>query len=246
MAATAPPSAPPPPPLNETNLLSALGVLSCGAGAASAGAAGAIKEAEAALLAWESAASDAYALGLLAVMHLEQIPQQQVAAVPRLAAALSLKACIGRKWKDRGRGRARPLPRRGDGQDGQQQPQPAPPAFLSDSTKDAVRFSILSIVTGSTIHPATNGQQLHLPTLSPALASLLSSDPSIQSACTSLLACIGRFDLPMTFHELIPTLISSACGASRTDFGKHSGRRQIRHGVHDIFVQRPGLSKIRA
>lgn len=41
---------------------------------------------------------------MLAVMHLEPIPQQQTAAVPRLAAALSLKACIGRKWKDRGRG----------------------------------------------------------------------------------------------------------------------------------------------
>ena len=153
---------------------------------------------------------------MLAVMHLEPIPQQQTAAVPRLAAALSLKACIGRKWKDRGRGRARPLPRRGDGQDGQQQSQqqPAPPAFLSDATKDAVRFSILSMVVGASVHPATNGQQLHMPTLSPALASLLSSDPSIQSACTSLLARIGRFDLPMTFHELIPALISSACGAS--------------------------------
>lgn len=203
----------PPPPLNEANLLSALRVLSCGVGAAAAGAATDIKEAERALLAWEQVAPDAYALGLLSVMQLEQIPQQQMAAVPRLAAALSLKACIGRKWKDRGRGRARPLPRRGDEQDGQQT-QPVPPAFLSDATKDAVRFSILSIVAGVTIHPATNGQELYMPTLSRALASLLSSDPSIQSACTSLLARIGRFDLPMTFHELIPTLISSACGAS--------------------------------
>jgi len=225
MATTTPPAAPP--HLNEANLLSALAVLSCGAGAAAAGAAGAIKEAESALLAWEAAAPDAYALGLLSVMHLEQLPQTP--QVPRLAAALTLKACVGRKWKDRGRGRARPLPstsstgtgiRRGDG-DGQQQPQqpkpqPAPPAFLSDVTKDAVRFSILSLVVGTTVHGAANAQQLHtsMPTLSPALATLLGNESSIQSACTSLLAKIGRFDLPMTFHELIPALVSSACGAN--------------------------------
>ena len=199
-------AAAPPPPLNETNLLSALNVLSCGGTG--------IKEAESALLAWESAAPDAYALGLLSVMHLDQQPASAPAAVPRLAAALTLKACISRKWKDRGRGRARPLPRRGDEDAHQQQ---SPPALLSDATKDVVRYSLLSMVVGTTVHPSTNTEHvLHVPPLSPALATILGTDSSIQSACTSLLAKIGRLDLPMAFHDLIPTLISTACGTPCT------------------------------
>ena len=210
-------AAAPPPPLNETNLLAALNVLSCGGtGAAAGGGATAIKEAESALLSWESLAPDAHALGLLSVMHLADQPAS-AAAVPRLAAALTLKACIGRKWKDRGRGRARPLPRRGDedAHHHQQQSPPAPPAFLSDATKDVVRYSLLSMVVGTTVHPCTNTQHvLHGPPLSQALATFLGNDSSIQSACTSLLAKIGRLDLPMAFHDLIPTLVSTACGTT--------------------------------
>lgn len=63
-----------------------------------------IKEAERALLSWEQSNPSTYAKYLLEVMtKILSQEGEHVNTTPRLAAALSLKALVGRKWKDRGR-----------------------------------------------------------------------------------------------------------------------------------------------
>jgi len=137
-----------------------------------------------------------------------------------LAAVLALKACVGRKWKDRGRG-ARPLPRRrngGAGPGGTSNLTASSAAgtsttMMSDQTKDAVRYAIVSIIVGATVSPGAEQQLSGMPQLSPDLAAVLTNDYGLQSACTSLVAKIGRLDLPMKFHDLIPTLVACATSA---------------------------------
>ncbi len=73
-----------------------------------------IKEAENALLSWENSNPTAYAVHLLEILVSPQSQSQSQSQspspspspqveVPRLAAVLTMKAMVGRKWKDRGR-----------------------------------------------------------------------------------------------------------------------------------------------
>ena len=89
-----------------------------------------LKDSENFLLSWERSEPDIYVRALLQVIL---FPQDRFdAEVPRLAALLSLKAAIMRTWKDRGRGgRGRIIHR-----------------LLGEETKEAVRWSALSVVTG--------------------------------------------------------------------------------------------------
>ena len=107
-----------------------------------------IKEAEHALLSWENSNPSTYAILLLQVLTTTTattaITQDHTidssSTVPRLAAALSLKACIGRKWKDRGRlSKKEPL------------------NLIDDSTKEQIRNVLLSMITTG----ASNGNYIN-------------------------------------------------------------------------------------
>lgn len=104
-----------------------------------------IKEAEHALLSWENSNPSTYAILLLQVLTTTTAITQDhtidsSSTVPRLAAALSLKACIGRKWKDRGRlSKKEPL------------------NLIDDSTKEQIRNVLLSMITTG----ASNGNYIN-------------------------------------------------------------------------------------
>lgn len=130
-------------------------------------------------------------------------------AITRLAAMLSLKAAVVRRWKDRGRGKLLC-----DGGTTQ--------LLLSEPVKHVVRQSVLQIVVNGSIptihelHQMIGGysgssafQMSYISSiemLSPGQAELI-QDVSLQTNAAALLSKIGRMDLPLKFHELIPSLV---------------------------------------
>ena len=162
-----------------------------------------IAQAQAALLQLEEQHPDEYVVCLLTLVGCS-------AATIRLAAMLSLKAAVGRRWKDRGRGK---LVR---GNKTSQQ-------LLCEPIKHTVRKSILQLVlTGSVstipeLHHMSNDYsgsssiQIKYITRVSRLRSAqeeLLQDYSLQTNAAALLGKIGKLDLPLKFHELIPSLVS--------------------------------------
>jgi hypothetical protein len=180
-----------------------------------------IRQAQAALLEWEEQHSDGYVVSLLALVgttsnnNSSEVSNQDAssAATLRLAAMLSLKAAVVRRWKDRGRGK---LVRNGDTAKNNQ--------LLCESVKYAVRQCILQLVlVGSiptyqelcqiiTAQNVTNSTHsvpyiTNIDTLSIQQVELL-QDRGLQTNASALLSKIGRMDLPLKFHELIPSLVN--------------------------------------
>ena len=126
-------------PLNEENLHSAL---CCISGIQTSPTVSLtpeiIKEAENALLFWEEINPSAYAVSLLNIIAKPLSECENVGKMtPRLGAALSLKALVGRKWKDRGRlSKKKAL------------------VLLDNETKQHIRVSVLGLLTSSSF----NGQ----------------------------------------------------------------------------------------
>lgn len=159
-----------------------------------------IGETQTLLLQWEEHHTDEYVVCLLSLTGC-------YTATIRLAAILSLKAAVTRRWKDRGRGK---LARRGAHH------------LLSESVKHAVRLSTLQLICEGFVHsfqelsqmvryPANSPIEVkciaNIDTLSSSQAELI-QDKQLQTNAVALISKIGRMDLPLTFHELIPSLIS--------------------------------------
>ena len=113
--------------MNVDNVIRALNCISGGGAAAIALTPNIIKEAESALLSWENSNPSTYAINLLQIITMAEAT---TTIIPRLAAALSLKAMIGRKWKDRGR-----LSKK------------TPLLLIDNDTKEKIRNVLLSILT---------------------------------------------------------------------------------------------------
>ena len=183
-----------------------------------------IGQAQAVLLQWEEQKTDEYVVTLLSLVGCP------IAAI-RLAAILSLKAAVTRKWKDRGRGK---LIR--NGQTNQQ--------ILCEPVKHVVRQIILQLVlTGCVpslleLHEMVtnyNGKSTiqmkyitNIDMLSTVQVDLL-RDTSLQLNAAALLSKIGRMDLPLTFHELIPALVSGIQFCQEKI--QHSSITQIAHTI---------------
>jgi len=124
------------------------------------------------------------------------------ASALRLAAILALKAAISRRWKDRGRGRAANEKR----------------SYLSEHVKQLVRTHVVNLVIAgrhNVVTPTSNsGNDSHINLITnvneiTAQQLTLLQDRQLQHNAASLLSKIGRLDLPLKFHALIPTLIEA-------------------------------------
>jgi hypothetical protein len=111
----------------------------------------------------------------------------------RLAAILTLKAAILRRWKDRGRGGGRATDNTNESMRQR---------YLSETVKQNVRMSLLNLVTARSRHYQEQQQQLQL-------IIELQQDRQLQHNVSAVLAKIGRLDLPLKFHDLIPTLVTT-------------------------------------
>jgi hypothetical protein len=118
--------------LDPDNIVKALGCISSGIVVAP----NIIKEAETALLSWENENPSSYALHLLQVLtnHTNHTTSNSNNPL-RLAAALTIKAMVGRKWKDRGR-----LSKK------------TPLNLIDHETKIHIRNMLLSFITTGGLH----------------------------------------------------------------------------------------------
>ena len=123
-----------------------------------------IRQAQETLLALENDHVDEYVTCLLSLIvtttssddNIVYVAAPAVAAAAeartlRLAAILTLKAAISRRWKDRGRGRAKTLT---TSETGQQQ-------YLSENVKQAVRMCILNLVIAGGQHQQQGARRRH-------------------------------------------------------------------------------------
>ena len=143
--------------------------------------AGQIKEAESNLLFLEESDPDIYATMLLNIIILP--PDFNGSVAPRLAALLSLKAAISRRWINRARRKNL-----------------AKIPMFHEKTKSHIRTALLSLVTC--------GNMDHTPFyITFELSSILANDRSLQASLAFTLSKIVKLDVPFTFHELAPTLV---------------------------------------
>ncbi|KAL7546797.1 hypothetical protein ACHAWF_010132 [Thalassiosira exigua] len=154
----------------------------------------AIRQAQEALLRWEEAHADAYVASLVSLTSVASASadreERTSAATLRLSAVLALKAAVSRRWKDRGRGRA------GE-----------PKALLSEEVKAAVRRAALNLVlSGDPSRGDGCGFVADANRVSAQQLELI-EDRALQTNAASLLSKIARMDLPLKFHEAIPTLV---------------------------------------
>ena len=153
-----------------------------------------INQAQEALLRWEDQHTDAYVTCLVSLVGVTSTTDadKPSAAVLRLAAALTLKAAIVRRWKDKGRGKV-----------GVQQ------NLLSEDVKTLVRQSILSLVLTGSVGGNTDNQINYITNVNEVSHQQLEliQDRPLQTNASALLSKIARMDLPLKFHELIPTLV---------------------------------------
>ena len=152
-----------------------------------------IKQAQDALLQWEATNTDEYVMSLISLVGLTS-DNNAAAATLRLIAVLTLKSAIVRRWKNRGRGRVG-----------------APQILLSDAVKTYIRQSLLNLVLTGKIVDNNNVTQPVVFITNPNEISMqqveLLQDKPLQTNAASLLSKIARMDLPLKFHELIPTLV---------------------------------------
>eukprot|EP00566_Odontella_aurita_P028646 CAMPEP_0113600872 /NCGR_PEP_ID=MMETSP0015_2-20120614/42931_1 /TAXON_ID=2838 /ORGANISM="Odontella" /LENGTH=188 /DNA_ID=CAMNT_0000509143 /DNA_START=139 /DNA_END=702 /DNA_ORIENTATION=- /assembly_acc=CAM_ASM_000160 len=184
MSHAAPPS--PPPIMTPQNLSSALGALSGGHHPSSPSSGPEmIKQAETALLHWESTDVDGYCGALLGAIVIDAPVGGGEDGSMRLAAILALKAAVQRRWKDRGRG--------------------SPAAVVEPGGEGERPSDDMGLVTSS----FGGGVGLVPPSLipPPELTARLEYDRSVQSNAAALLSRIGRMDLPIEFGGLIPALV---------------------------------------
>ena len=87
-------------PLDQNNAIAALSIISGNPQILMKFTPETIKQAEGALLSWENSKPNAFVLILIAILNEKQSTAHSNV---KLAAILTLKAVIGRKWKDRGR-----------------------------------------------------------------------------------------------------------------------------------------------
>lgn len=178
-----------------------------------------IQQAQDALLRWEESHTDEYVVSLLALVGGatcvklsgaggDASAEEKAAATLRLAAILSLKSAIVRRWKDRGRGKLRSY---GSSDNSN---------LLSEGAKRAVRQSMLALVLTGTIpsyyeftheisfnvDTAQTNYIFNANTASRQHIKLLQDQP-LQTNAASLLSKLARMDLPLKFHELIPSLV---------------------------------------
>ena len=220
-----------------------------------------IQQVQKTLLQWEDQQTDVYVMSLISLMGFvpENITGQYIvdgeeyekAANLRLAATLTLKVAIARRWKDRGRGKLR-----GDAGSGVGDINNNGVTFISEGVKTLVRHSMLSLVlTGNvpTLHQllASNDTAQFAPItpitdmnqMSHNQVQLL-QDQSLQTNAASLLATLARMDLPLKFHELIPTLIDGARSAQ--GFLHHvEQQRQHHHQQQKQFYETIRFNTIR-
>jgi hypothetical protein len=116
----------------------------------------------------------------------------------RLAAILTLKAAILRRWKDRGRGGGRSTDNTNES---------TRQRYLSETVKQNVRMSLLNLVTARSSGHHQEQQQQQQQQLQ--LIIELQQDRQLQHNVSAVLAKIGRLDLPLKFHDLIPTLVTT-------------------------------------
>ena len=117
----------------------------------------------------------------------------------RLAAILTLKAAILRRWKDRGRGSGG-----GGGRSTDSTSDSMRQRYLSETVKQNVRMSLLKLVTARSV-----GHQHHHDEQQQQFIIELQHDRQLQHNASAVLAKIGRLDLPLKFHDLIPTLVTT-------------------------------------
>ena len=142
-----------------------------------------VKEAEEALLQLENSDLDGYSIALVSIIL---SPDNGSNIPPRLAALLTLKALVSRRWKDNGRGSN----------------QSKKSIFLSDGNKENIRNVMLSLIT-------TGGSTCGA---SPETSLALINDKTFQNCASSVVSKIGRLDLPLRYHTLIPALVQFAVG----------------------------------
>lgn len=154
---------------------------------------GIIVQAQDALLHWEHDMPDAYVVALMSLVgsahaDLGGSNTASAAATLRLAAILSLKAAIVRRWKDRGRGSVQTN-------------------LLSENVKIFIRQSMLKVIlSGKVDGQLTTNLALNPNEITNQQMELI-QDRSLQMNAAALLSKIARMDLPLKFHDLIPSLI---------------------------------------
>jgi len=173
--------------LNKENVTTALRAIS-GLQTGSEMTPGVIKEAENALLSWENSNPTPYAHHLLEILTSPSSPTAPEIQVPRLAAVLTMKAMVGRKWKDRGR-----LSKK------------TKLILLDSDTKGQIRNVLLSVLTTG----GAAGDYI----LDRNLSISLIRDKTLMTTIGSILSKIGSSDLPLEFKELVPNLIHYSIGS---------------------------------
>jgi hypothetical protein len=179
------------------------------------------------------------------------------AATLRLAAILALKAATLRRWKDRGRGGAA-TPGWGA----------SPPTLLSECVKTRVRRTLLNLALAGRIEergwgggegdrhrhdddddPTSGANRIVVADPVGGMTSrqleLLRDRPLLTNA-SALLARIARMDLPLKFHDLIPTLVEgvmSSQGAvcrivQEQQQQQHHPAQQVQHQHNNMMILR--------
>ena len=154
-----------------------------------------IKQAQDALMQWEESHADEYVVALLSLISLtsDRVTTTQSVATLRLAAVLSLKSAIARKWKDKGRGKVG-----------------ASKILLSEHIKTLVRQTLLSLILTGKVEKHQNQPIIVYITNSNDITAQqleLVTDRPLQTNTAALLSKVARMDLPLKFQDLIPTLV---------------------------------------
>ena len=137
-----------------------------------------IKEAEKALLSWQSQDPNQYCSFLLCTTLNPTI---------RLSALLVLKQVISQYWKDRGRSATK-----NGGK------------ILQEPVKEQARTIVLTIALGASEHPLQNDDSIPIEYRS----NYRVPSPAQRSAAISSLTQIARYDLPKSNPALVPTLFA--------------------------------------
>lgn len=166
-----------------------------------------IQQAQDALLRWEEARADAYAVALASLIGATSSASDADAAAEdpaasaatlRLAAVLALKAAATRRWKDRGRGRAG-----------------APKVLFGEGVKTLIRQTVLNLVLAGKVMDGETGFVNGPDEVTREQAELI-QDRALQANAASLVSKIARMDLPLKWQELIPSLVEGVRRAQTT------------------------------
>ena len=199
------------PELNKENLFLALKTLT-GSNNITVSTVNSIKESENALLQWENSNPSVYIDALIQVIHESIIGTSSTNKVTddeqknksslqssqlepyysiALISILSIKAAVKRHWKPILSKRTRLIP-------------------LTDDIKQKLRYFLLALVC-PTYHQNNNLHHDNAQYIFDYTPFPLWKHHTFQSNTSALLAKIGRYDLPLQFSELFPTLFTISC-----------------------------------